>query len=178
MACQFLHPLRRLPELLKCWNQFAEDKDDAFLYLVYGETVGSVAIPRCKNVEVLSLLQQLELNDLVHSCDVAVFLTFQDSCPNFAAESLACGTPLIVSNTNGILEFIDNGHAIVVPVDGPYQFGVCDWKIPPFQKGETLLKALETVYHENKRQPDFPPRLHIVDVAKRYIDFFKEILQT
>lgn len=177
MACQFLHPLRRLPKLLECWSEFVKDKDDAFFYLVHGENIGGVPIPRCKNMEIMPLLNQSELNDMAHSCDATIFLTFQDSCPNFAAESLACGTPLIVNNTNGILEFIDERHAIEIPVDGPHQLGMCDWETPPFQRGETLIEALDTVYRNEKSRPDFPSRLHIANIAEEYIGFFEEILQ-
>lgn len=178
MACQFLHPLRRLPRLLECWDQFVKDKDDAFLHIVYGESIGDPRISDHKNIEILPLLKQPDLNNLISSCDVAIFIKFQDSCPNLAAEVLACGTPLIVNETNGILESVDHQHVTVVPIDGPYQFGMRDWKEPPFRQGETLLEALETIYKEDKRRLDFPPKLHIMNVAKRYADFFEEVLRT
>ena len=126
-------------------------------------------------------LPQKDLNDLLHSVDVVLFLKFQDSCPNLAVESLACGTPVILSNTNGLLDILKPPKAIKVDIDGPKQLGRRTWTKPPFYRPESVNQALQLIYDSDKpviQGPAalVPAALDITGVALAYCHFFRSLL--
>ncbi len=175
IACQLLHDGRRIGKFLGCWNDFVKDKNDAYLYLVFEKSM--TKIPRgIKNLILSEPLSQRKLNDIMFSVDAMILNLYQDCCPNIASECLACKTPLIVNNTNGILEFIGEEHGLVVNIDGENCFRRCRWKHPPFINGKELVSALNQVYLGDKKKFDFPPMLDILGVAKKYVSFFYEVL--
>ena len=174
-ACQFLHHMRRTNRLLEAWEQFVAYKDDAWLHIVYGENMTETRLEGHKNVQLHSILKQPELNNLTHSCDAALLLTYQDACPNYAAEALACNTPIITNNTNGICEYINTSCGWVLNIDGGHTFERAQWSDPPFVNGHELVQALERVYQQPRQQVDFPQALEIETVAGHYLEFFKSL---
>lgn len=177
IACQHLHPLRRVNKVLEIWSQFAESRDDVYLYLNYDNNMTDLKCNNIKNVIVGPVLTQSKLNNYIHSCDALIMTTYRDSCPNLAIESLACGTGLIINSNNGLCEFINETHAIVLDIDGPSEIKQEDWVEPPFNNGEFLEKAFEDIYNGKKFMFNFPESLHIDSVSKIYLNFFKELLQ-
>lgn len=178
-ACQKLFPQRRVDKLLTFWDVFAKDKDDVFLHLVHDkdENFEQLDIVKHKNVIVHDIMIQEDLDKFVHSCDAAISIKYQDSCPNFVIESIAVGTPVIISNTNGLAEILKEPHVTICNIDPYYTFEKVGWERPPFENKEELINALEKIYNEDKKDIELPNHLHIDYVAERYIEFFKELIK-
>lgn len=178
-ASERLFPMRRLDRILDCWQEFVMDKDDAFLHIVYDKRHNYTSIKdfgSFKNVMVYDIMIQPKLNNLIASCDAAILMKYQDSCPNFGAESIACGTPLLIGNSVGLSEVLSEPEAIVVRVDDTFTFSFVDWTKPPFEHPERLISSFGRVYDMEKPTIKLPEVLNINFVAKQYIDLFEEIL--
>ena len=177
-ACQKLFPQRRVDKLLECWDVFVNEKDDAFLHLVNdkNENFESVDVSKHKNVIVHDIMLQEDLDKFVCSCDAAISIKYQDSCPNFIIESIAVGTPVITTNTNGLAEILSDPQAIVINTDPYFTSEKVDWERPPFDNPELLLEALENVYENPKRKFEFPNEININSTAESYLDFFKLLM--
>jgi glycosyltransferase involved in cell wall biosynthesis len=178
-ACQKLFPQRRLDRLLECWSEFSKDKDDVYLHVIYDrdDTYTKINISSYKNVIEHDILMQDDLDNFVYSCDSAISIKYQDSCPNFVIESIAVGTPVIISNTNGLAEILKEPQVSVTNIDPYYTHKQVEWEIPPFENRDDLINALEKVYINEKKDIEFPEYLHIDYVADKYIEFFDLLIK-
>lgn len=177
MACEWIHPMRRVEEFVEdCWLPFVELHTDAWFYLLYGRKIGMPHVAPRRNMVVDRARPQHTLNPLLASADAVLFLKFQDSCPNLAIEALACGTPIILSNTNGLWDVLESPAAIKVNIDGPEQLGKRSWDRPPFYRRSEVIRAMERVYDNDKPVFSFPDALHIDAIAAAYMDFFSMVL--
>jgi glycosyltransferase involved in cell wall biosynthesis len=102
--------------------------------------------------------------------------TYRDSCPNFGAEALACGTPLILNKTNGLREYVNDTCGFVVDVDGCEPIQPASWTSPPFINKKELMQAFFSVYDGQNVPVLFPSQLDIHTVASKYISFFERVL--
>ena len=177
-ACQKLFPQRRVDKLLECWDIFTRDKEDVYLHLINDkdENFEEIDLSKYKNVLVHDIMIQEDLDRFVYSCDAAISIKYQDSCPNFIIESIAVGTPVITTNTNGLAEILNEPQVIIVNVDPHYTHEKVEWERPPFKNKEELIKALENIYQNPKRKFDYPDEIHINETAKNYKEFFEELL--
>jgi glycosyltransferase involved in cell wall biosynthesis len=177
-ASQILFPQRRVDILLECWGEFIQDKDDVYLHLVHdrNEDFENIDLTKHKNVLYHDIMVQEDLDRFVYSCDAAISIKYQDSCPNFIIESIAVGTPVITTNTNGLAEILNEPQVIVANVDPYYTHEKVEWERPPFENKEELIKALENIYQNPKRKFDFPDEIHIKTTARNYIEFFETLL--
>jgi glycosyltransferase involved in cell wall biosynthesis len=177
-ACQKLFPQRRVDKLLNCWDEFTKDKDDAYLHLVHdkSEDFEKVDFSEHKNVVYHNIMIQEDLDKFVYSCDAAISIKYQDSCPNFIIESIAVGTPVITTNTNGLAEILAEPQVIVANVDPYYTYKKVEWERPPFENKGELINALENIYQNPKRKFDYPQEIHIDTTAKMYVEFFEKLL--
>lgn len=178
-ACQKLFHQRRADKLLECWDEFVKDKDDAYLHFIHdsSENFETIDFKKHKNVIVHDIMLQENLDEFVHCCDAAVSIKYQDSCPNFIVESIAVGTPVITTNTNGLSEILRAPQVIISDVDPHYTYEKVDWERPPFANRSSLIGALELVYRNRKPIFDFPHEIHITSTANAYINFFLELLR-
>lgn len=179
IACQWMHDLRRVDKILKVWNDFSYDKSDVYLYINYHKdmTAEGLYLIFYHNVITGPVLLQEELNEDMAACDAVIQLTYQDACPNMAAEALACGTPIITSTTNGICEYIDSSHGEILDVDGEFTFNTVDWEFPPWQNEHLLLKCFQEFYSRRKQWVcTLPDSLNINNIADQYIQFFEKLL--
>lgn len=77
---------------------------------------------------------------IYQAADAYVMTKHNDPCPNTVLEALACGLPVLYSNTGGVPELV--GNAAGVALDCPE-----DWErvhVPePYQVGEGMLRVAE-----------------------------------
>lgn len=176
IACQFLHPLRRIQEVLDCWSEFSKNKNDVFMYVFFDRNMTSIKFNSFKNVITGKILDQEKLNNYAHSCNAVIMTTYRDSCPNFGAEALACGTPLIINKNNGLCEYLNETCGKIVDIDGSDEIKKESWKVPPFENRNDLIDAFEFYHEKDKQKVIFPEELTIGHVAKSYISFFRSLL--
>lgn len=176
IACQFMHPMRR-PELIAdCWKKFVIGRPDAMLRVIMGENMSGVDFKGLPNVKVYPIMKQPELNEMMRACDALISVKYQDSCPNAVVESIACGTPAIVSNTNGLAKIIGHPWLKCAYIDPYRTTKEVDWFLPPTCGKDSFLRELISVYDTAKKELELPECLHIRNVAARYVEFFKELL--
>ena len=177
-ACQKLFPQRRLDKLLKTWEIFIKDKKDAFLHIVHDkdEVYESIDFDKYKNIMVHDIMQQEELDNFLYSCDASISIKYQDSCPNFIVESLACGTPVITSNTNGYAEILSQPYLLIADIDPCFTYKKVQWERPPFTDKNRLIEQLDFIYNNEKLKFIFPEKIHINETAQNYIRFFESLL--
>jgi len=60
---------------------------------------------------------QAEAPTLYGRNDILVHLKYKDPCPNVVIEAMACGLPVIASNSGGLPELLDRHGGILLPVD-------------------------------------------------------------
>jgi len=176
VACQFMHPMRRPDMIMASWKRFVETRKDAWLHVVIGTNMTDVDFSGLENTKVYEIMEQPELNGMMRACDAIISISYQDSCPNAVVESIACGTPAIVSNTNGLTTVVGSPWVNVADIDAELTLKEADWSYPPTSNGDRLTDEMVRVYETPKPELKFPEALNIRDVAKRYMGFFEELL--
>ena len=176
-ACQKAFPMRRIDRLLKVWREFVENRPNAFLHLIHDRNEEyEMPILNTTNVVVHDIMKEQDLNGYIKNAHACISIKYQDSCPNFILESIACGTPVITSNTNGLTEILTKPHLIISDIDPYFTFSKEKWKIPPFYNSSHLLKSLIFVYDNCKEKIELPYAVNIQNTAKLYLDFFSKLL--
>lgn len=65
-----------------------------------------------QHVTLIGKFNQDQAPDLLRSVDAYLALKYMDTCPNLVIEALACGLPIIFSNTGGTKELVDESCGI------------------------------------------------------------------
>lgn len=159
-------PIRKCwPEMLSAWVKFAEDKDDAYLYLhteffglASGVKLGRLLEHLKPKQDRVKVVPQLEFRQGIASDVVANLYSISDvllmtsrgegfGVP--AIEAQACGTPVIATNWTAQPELVGSGWI----VDGQKEWDELQtgwWKVPDVDE---IVDALEQSYKAkgNKR---------------------------
>jgi glycosyltransferase involved in cell wall biosynthesis len=72
-----------------------------------------------KNIYVFDFLTQEELVKKYQEADVFVFPSYLDSWAMTVLESMACGTPVIITENTGSKDAVNKGGGIIIPVGDP-----------------------------------------------------------
>lgn len=169
VACQVMHPMRRIIQVIDCWK--TANIDNGKLTIVYDKKRTGYSIDHLsnKNINIVQVMNQDKLNKLIHGHDAVLLTTYMDSCPNLASESLACGVPIVTCKTNGINEFVD----CTIIDDAKCVDNIVNWENPPAFNSNDLIKVFKGIY---KRNVKYPEKLDIHNIAKQYKHFFEEVL--
>jgi glycosyltransferase involved in cell wall biosynthesis len=176
-ACQKAFPMRRIDRLLEVWVNFVKDRPNAFLHLIHDRNEEfDMPILNTTNVIVHDIMEEEELNGFIKNAHACISIKYQDSCPNFILESIACGTPVITSNTNGLNELLTKPQLIVSEIDPYFTYSKQKWSKPPFYNSNHLFSSLKFVYDNCKQTIKLPYCVNIEFTAKSYLEFFYELL--
>lgn len=125
-------------------------------------------------VKYKGLVDEETLKLLYAHCDAMIHIVHLDACPNSVVECLVAGTPVICSNQGGTKELVGN-YGIVLETDPVYDFKPVK-RLPKGFNTAGLSAAIKHVanYGIDMDPPDY---LHIDIVAKKYLEFFEEVLK-
>lgn len=101
------HKVKGLDPLLEGFSKLPADRFDL---LIAGVPMEGQVIP--KNVRFLGYIKQIE--ELYASCDLMVLPSNYDGFGLVVIESLACGTPVVISKMTGAIDLIDESNGIVL----------------------------------------------------------------
>lgn len=168
IAHQIMHPMRRLAQVMCDWEKMPGNNH---LYIAFDKDLcGYTSCPQ--NASYIDAMKGQLLKDMVRSMDAVLFTTFMDSCPNFAIECLAIGTPIVLPSSCGLLEFVDGCDGVNVYEDAEPVLSLTEWDKPPVYNSESFVNAIKSVCYDFT----FPDRLNIKRVASEYISFFESLL--
>lgn len=173
-ACQILHPMRRVHQLIEWWDSWSTTSDN--LIIAFDKDmcdIGRKTLP--KNIKKRGAMGHDELIREIKRCHVIAFSTYMDSCPNLAIESLACGTPIVVNSCNGINEFVKEKNGAFKYDDALPVKSIVNWENPPEFDDVSLDQAV--IEAEKCTTFVFPEQLRIQNVADEYIKLFEKVLQ-
>ena len=76
----------------------------------------ATALGVSQHVTLIGRFNQGAAPDLLRSVDAYLALKYMDTCPNLVIEALACGLPIVFSNTGGTKELVDESCGIGLSV--------------------------------------------------------------
>jgi len=101
------HKVKGLGPLLEAFSLLPRDE---YELLIAGAPAGKTDFAR--NVKYLGY--NAEMEQLYAACDLTVLPSHYDAFGLVISESLACGTPVLVSKTSGASELVDAEHGIIL----------------------------------------------------------------
>ena len=168
IAHQIMHPMRRLAQVLCDWETKTKNEH---LYIAFDKDLcGYTSCPQ--NCSYIDAMKGQLLKDMVRSMDAVLFTTYMDSCPNFAIECLAIGTPVVLPTSCGLIEFVEGCSGVSIYQDAEPVLSLTAWDKPPAYNSESFFDAMSTLCYDF----DFPEKLNIKNVAGEYVKFFDGLL--
>ncbi len=67
-------------------------------------------------VELRGSYSQAEAPEIYRSADILLHLKYADPCPSVVIEAMACGLPVVASDSGGVPELIENDGGVLIPV--------------------------------------------------------------
>lgn len=74
---------------------------------------------RFRSVKVFTHLTDAELLALYHTSDIMMLPVLDATAMNAMLEGMACGLPIVVTDTGGVRDYVDESCAILVPIKDP-----------------------------------------------------------
>lgn len=110
------------------------------------------------SVRMLPAFSQAEAAALLRESHILLHLKYHDPCPTMVIEALACGVPVVGTDTGGMRELVggDSGELIAVPQS---------WTVPAYPSPESIIAAIARIM---SRWPDFSHAARLR--AKQYFD--------
>lgn len=114
---------------------------------------------------------QAEAPTLFGRNDILVHLKYKDPCPNVVIEAMACGLPVIASNSGGLPELLDRRGGILLPVDD-------SWTEMFYPKMGVVKEAIISLFNDLTRQQNLV-RQHAVEnfSTEKWIHKHKSLFQ-
>lgn len=173
IACQHVHPMRRIQQCVDLWPMIRSQCIDAKLRILWDRNTGCDMNTWEPFLEHAVL--QDKLNEILKMASCVLLMTYGDSCPNLGAESLSVGCPVVCCGSSGITEFSNQSNGLYVVKDAPPPARMQDWSEPPeFDSIDFVLKVAEMLKYP--RKAFLPDALNIKTIAKQYISFAKKVI--
>lgn len=159
---------KRLDSCITGFMKFAENKNACLL--IMGQSP-NVSLP--DNIIRVGSVPNSHIPQFYYLSDVCLNLSYMDACPNAVVESLAHGTPCVVTNLQGVTEVMNENHGVILQTDkwnfDPVSFKAAIKQLKPDMVSNAIHKCLEI--------GRFPPRddLHIRHVASKYYEFINKV---
>ena len=170
-------PQKRLQDIKDAF--VSADIDSSALWIVGGNKRFQWGIGKRMNIEGLGLVSTPVLASLYKLCNALIDITWLSACPNSVVEALVAGCPVISGNDGGIHELGWNDRLFslrysCIGSDALWNGEVVDLsKPPPFYQHGLIENIKGMAYH---KKPEFTYKaLHISNIAKQYLEFFKEV---
>lgn len=160
---------KRMKDIAKiALHYVSEHKDVTFWFC--GKYKG--VPPKHERIKFFGNVPEAKLCRMLKAADVMLHLAWYDWCPNAVVESLVAGTPVICTNQGGTKELVRE-RGIVLPTDKPIRPEVVKSYNPPRFNYDLVYDALDKILVE--RPAVNAPDLHISEIAKQYLSFFREL---
>jgi len=172
-------PQKRLKQIVEAFIK--ADVSDSSLWIVGKNQNFQYDIGKRINVQGIGPVDSKTLASLYKLCNALIDITWLSACPNSVVEALVAGCPVISGNDGGIYElgFSNKGF--------PFKYSCIrsdeiwdmkkpvDLSSPPkfYQKG--LAFNIKDMGYTAKPRFTYES-LHISNIAKQYLEFFKEVL--
>lgn len=166
-ASRWRHP-KRLKEITKAFLK--ADIPDSCLW-VAGKPNFKV---EDKRVKYLGHIYEKEMAKYLKMADAFIHISWVDACPNSVIESLCAGTPVVCNNVGGTPELVSN-DGVICKIDKPYNMGRVNHDKPPKIDMDALIRGIRSVVKQGIKVK-YNDKFDIKFVAKRYVDFFKLVL--
>lgn len=163
------HPQKRLEDNIRLFQHIRKKECKNSYLLILGKIGYNLNISKdmLENVVHLGQKSHEECLSIYKSSDYFIHLAWMDHCPNVVVEALACGTPVICSNSGGTKEIVrDSGLIIKEKYDFNYELFDFD---KPWDMDIKDFK-LSNIKVSNSH-------LDISKIAEKYIDVFEKVLQ-
>ena len=158
--------MKRLPDIIKAFK--LADIEDSCLW-VCGDHQGKKKKYQADNIKFVGLLKNDDLGPYYRMANAMVHIVYIDASPNSVTEALVAGCPVIATDQGGTHEL---GVQTLIK-DKPWKFKAFDHKKTPHADVEAIAEAMKEY---KKNVPVMASHLHIDNIAKQYLDFFKEVL--
>ncbi len=115
-----------------------------------------------------------KLKTLLSNAVASIHLTWLDWCPNSMVEAIVSGCPIIYTKSGGQIE-LGKGSGIGIE-DTQWKFNLIDLYSPPKIDKKKVAEAM--LFMENNKNKKYFERkdLDIKNVCKKYVNFFKKII--
>lgn len=148
------HKIKGLSNLLSAFKKLPSDQ---FELIIAGAPIDSQP-EASENIRYLGYLSRIE--DFYAACDITILPSFYDGFGLTVTESIACGTPVIVSKKTGASELIDRNHGLILEDYEP----------------ETIAQTIKTARdHHFLIDPDFLQKNGLT--LKQHIDALKKLAE-
>lgn len=160
---------KRLKDTIKSF--LLADIEDSLL-LVNGDTQGvERKYSKYNNVMFFGPVSDHVLARMYKLATALVHLVYVDACPNSVAEAQVAGCPVICTDQGGTKELVASGIEIE---DKEFKYKAIDLDRPPHVNRPLVANAMHML-------AEYPhsgcgSHLYIDNIAKQYLDFFKEVL--
>ena len=124
-------------------------------------------------VRKVGLLNRDELHQLYRKCDAMIHMVWLDCMPNAVCEAIANGCRVICNNVGGTKEVVKPSGGIVLQIDPKWKRIPVETEKPPPINDILLANAMRDIINYPKPNTEM---VDIRNVAKRYFEFFKEVL--
>jgi glycosyltransferase involved in cell wall biosynthesis len=169
-------PHKRIPETISIFKRI---KREDISLIIAGDVPSKDSHPR---IIYTGQLTNRELGKYYKSCDMMLFLSWIDNCPNTVVEALCSGLFCVVSNEGGTNELINDYIGKVFNVDPPFPYVQVDYNNPPkisdMNKDNIDNYIEENIESISKLNIKFNNKnVRIENVAKKYKKIFEEVLK-
>lgn len=173
-------PQKRLKDIVETF--LLSDIDDSILYVAGNLRKSGVDVKwknkylnGSKRVNYLGVLDQRTLFSYLKISNAFIHLSWIDWCPNSVVEAISSGVPVICNNVGGTQELVRPSNGIVCNIDKNYNMKPCKLYSPPIFNKNIVIDAMNRVCNENITINK--DHIDIKNVARRYYNFFKEVLE-
>lgn len=98
------------------------------------------------NISFLGIMDEQNVADHLRNADVLVFPSYLDSWGRVVVEAMACGLPVIISDTVGAAELVDDEVGFVLPIDEDRWISAILFLLfNPFQRMEMGIHAASKI---------------------------------
>jgi glycosyltransferase involved in cell wall biosynthesis len=167
-------PRKRLQHMINVFLDFKEKYIGETFFIIVGNSKikdiheNVIRVPEIKNEELPAYLR---------TANIYLFLGWLDPCPNSVVEAIACGLPVICSNSGGTPEIIEaTKGGIIVDADKDYDYKFVNLQEPPKPDYEKIINAMTQMTADvefYKNQID-TTKIDINYVAASYYRFIEE----
>lgn len=168
-------PRKRLKDMIDIFIKFKKYYEKETFFIVIGKENYK---DEKNNIIYIPLISNNELPDYLRTADIYFFLGWLDPCPNSVVEAIACGLPVVCSNSGGTPELVKSTNAgIIVEEDYQYSFDTVDLQRPPSIDHNNVLNSIKSLV-KNLNSYKKGINIHKVDinfVAEKYLEFIKKI---